>query len=57
MTLSLTLTDSMCSTAPVGYGGVYVLMNQHGETEKQELSADNLDIIVTQVKYVNVEVP
>ena len=53
--ITLKLTDSMSSTAPVGYGGVCVLM-VNGETLKQELSADNLAIIVTQVKCVNLEV-
>ena len=48
MTLILTLTDSMSSTAPVGYGGVCVLI-VNGETLKQELFVDNLAIMVTQV--------
>ena len=44
------MTDSMSSTAPVGYGGVCVVLVQHGERLKQELFVDNLAIIVTQVK-------
>ena len=44
------IIEGMSSTAPVGYGGVSVLLVQHGETEKQELFADNLAIGVAQVK-------